>query len=286
MGPHGSEHALREALQQYSFYHVIPLTDHLQTPGIARYQPIQEMVLDALRGIDLRDTRVLDVGCRDGLFAFAAERQGAREVIGIDNDLSPALVEFLIPYFGSRVQAYEMNLYAATPERFGQFDVVIFAGVLYHLRYPFWALKRIGDLLRPGGRLLLETAYLVDDGRHAILFCPVGAESPYEPTSCSFFNLKGLTDTLTGLGWTVETVTRLRPPGRRFELRQRVRVLLGRGRSMLVDRAALTCRWTPERVDPTLARYWNGTHRIHTTMFLPPEADRSGPGEGAPRAQR
>jgi tRNA (mo5U34)-methyltransferase len=43
----------------------------------------------------VRGKRVIDIGCRDGMFSFEAERMGAAEVTGIDNDLSTAAVEFL-----------------------------------------------------------------------------------------------------------------------------------------------------------------------------------------------
>jgi tRNA (mo5U34)-methyltransferase len=97
--------------------------------------------LKYVRSLDLRGKRVLDIGCRDGLFSFAAESMGAIDVIGIDNDLSRGATELLIPYFNSKVRMHQMNLYDLTPERFGTFDVVIFPGVLYHLRYPFWGLR-------------------------------------------------------------------------------------------------------------------------------------------------
>ncbi|MSO30732.1 MAG: hypothetical protein EXQ48_07300 [Acidobacteria bacterium] len=48
--------------------------------------------------------RALDVCCRDGLLSFEAERLASSEVIGIDNDLSLAAVEFLIAFFNSRVR--------------------------------------------------------------------------------------------------------------------------------------------------------------------------------------
>ncbi len=56
------------------------------------------------------------------------------EVIGIDNDLSAGAVEVLLPYFKSKVQMHQFNLYDLTPETFGKFGIVIFPGVLYHLR--------------------------------------------------------------------------------------------------------------------------------------------------------
>ena len=164
----------------------------------------QEKVLKVLRGLDLERKRILDVGCRDGLYSFEAEKRGAAEVIGIDNDLSDGAVNLLIPWFRSRVKMVEMNLLALTPATFSLFDVVIFAGVLYHLRFPFLGLNILRDVLTDGGILLLESAIFVDDNRHALLHCPTSADTPYDPTSVSFFNMKGLIDTLVAFGFQVE----------------------------------------------------------------------------------
>src|SRR5262245_35918551 len=147
-----------EAISRYEFYHIIKLTDTISTPGNPKYVPAQKLCMKYLHSLDLRGKRVLDVGCRDGLFSFAAESMGASEVVGIDNDCSKPATEFLIPFFNSKVRMAQMNLYDLKPSDFGRFDVVIFAGVLYHLRYPFWGLKAIRECLNPEGDLIIETA--------------------------------------------------------------------------------------------------------------------------------
>jgi SAM-dependent methyltransferase len=48
------------------------------------------------------------------------------------------------------------NLYDFAVPSNNRFDLVIFAGVLYHLRFPFLGLKRIADALKPGGRAIIE----------------------------------------------------------------------------------------------------------------------------------
>jgi 2-polyprenyl-3-methyl-5-hydroxy-6-metoxy-1,4-benzoquinol methylase len=93
---------------------------------VAAHVPGQQKTLRALKKIDFAGKRVLDVGCRDGLFSFEAERRGAAEVIGFDNDLSAGAIELLIPYFGSKVRMERMNLLDLKPDTFGTFDVVIF----------------------------------------------------------------------------------------------------------------------------------------------------------------
>lgn len=246
---------LRREMEGLSFYHTIPLTPTLSTPGWPVVIPIVDMTLRALRKLDLRGKRVLDIGCRDGLFCFAAEKLGASEVIGIDNDLDPRVPEFLIRTLRSRVVIKTFNLFDLRPETFGLFDVVIFPGVLYHLRYPFWALKLLRDVTAPAGTLVLETAVLADENRHALLFCPTGAESPYEPTSCTFFNRKGLHDTLTSMGFDIEgweCLMKLPGPAKGAGLPDKPQI----------DRCTTTCRKTALGRDKTNI-YWDGDPNAH-----------------------
>jgi 2-polyprenyl-3-methyl-5-hydroxy-6-metoxy-1,4-benzoquinol methylase len=268
------DHTIQQTLGRYKFYHVLPVTDTIRTAGWAPpvVQRTQAMVLNALRTLNVGGKRVLDVGCRDGLFSFEAEKLGAGEVIAIDNDLSRGAVEFLIPYFRSQVQMHELNLYDLTPDHFGLFDVVVCAGVLYHLRFPFWGLQRIRSVVRPGGTVLFETAVVHDDHPHALLYCPFGADSPYEPTSCSFYNVKGLFDSFRSLGLTPMRVEYLHSDPRHLNrvwprFRRRLRAFLRGPQPLAVDRTVVTCRATA--VDPAIANgrvlnYWHTTHDVHT----------------------
>ena len=257
-----NDEQIQENLRKYQFYHVIRLKDGIYTPGFQQYVQGQEVVLRSLRSLDLRGKRVLDIGCRDGLFCFEAEKMGASEIIGIDNDLSVAATEFLIPYFNSKVKMVELNVYDLLPETFGKFDVVIFAGVLYHLRYPFWALRRVREILADGGQLIIETAILDAWHNHALVYCPIGSESPYEPTSVTFFNTKGLIDTLYSLGISVRSVDSGKASDFKWQLSRLVTRLRKR---MPVKRATLTCELTFEPVNRFNTSYWNNTHKFHST---------------------
>jgi SAM-dependent methyltransferase len=259
-------------MAKYRFYHIIRLTDRLVTPGNPKYVSTQRLVLDALGKMDLNGKRVLDIGCRDGLFSFEAERRGASEVIAIDNNLSRPAVEFLIPYFGSRVHMHEKNVLDLQPDTFGKFDVIVFAGVLYHLRYPFWALRLVRDLLADGGTLILETAVWRGDRHHAMLYCPVEDESPYEATSCTFFNEKGLRATLESLGFSVEApryrsqtepVKDLLREAKQWMIRLSKR-LNGLHVRTGIDRGLFVCTLSRLAENQMVARYWEGTHDIHT----------------------
>jgi tRNA (mo5U34)-methyltransferase len=93
---------------------------------------------------DLTGMSVLDVGCNAGFYSIAMKRRGACRVLGIDHDeqyLEQA--RFAAQVLDLDISFRQMSVYevAALNE---QFDLVLFMGVLYHLRHPLLAL----DLLR------------------------------------------------------------------------------------------------------------------------------------------
>jgi 2-polyprenyl-3-methyl-5-hydroxy-6-metoxy-1,4-benzoquinol methylase len=191
---------LQARLGDYRWYHRIAITKQTATPSWGEVEQAHPPVLRLMNKIDFRGKRVVDVGCRDGLFSFQAERLGAAEVLGIDTSLSLGATELLIPFFKSRVQMREMSLFDLRTDQHGVFDVVLFPGVLYHLRYPFSALKTLSDLLPDGGRMIVETIIFADADKRALLFCPLKKDHPWKRSSITFFNRKGLIDSLTSFG--------------------------------------------------------------------------------------
>ena len=200
--PAGSltEAEIRARLGDYRWYHRIAITPETSTPSWGEVERYHPPVLRLMSKVDFRGKRVVDIGCRDGLFSFQAERCGAAEVLAIDTSLSLGAVELLIPFFKSRVQMREMSLFDLHTDQHGVFDVVLFPGVLYHLRYPFSALKTLSDLLPDGGRMIIETVIFADDDKRALLFCPLKKDHPWKKSSVTLFNRKGLIDSLTTFG--------------------------------------------------------------------------------------
>src|SRR6185312_6434904 len=90
---------------------------------------------------DLKGARVLDIGTWDGWFAFEMERRGA-EVVAIDCWDNPKFHE-IHQVLGSRAEHRVMDVYDLTPATVGRFDIVLFMGVLYHLKHPLRALERV-----------------------------------------------------------------------------------------------------------------------------------------------
>ncbi|MGY4461465.1 tRNA (mo5U34)-methyltransferase [Bradyrhizobium sp. LB13.1] len=95
---------------------------------------------------------VLDIGCNAGFYAMEMKRRGAERVLGLDTDdeyLEQA--RFAAEVNGLRIEFRKMSAYDVGQLR-EKFDLVIFMGVLYHLRHPLLALDLIhehvaGDLL-------------------------------------------------------------------------------------------------------------------------------------------
>jgi tRNA (mo5U34)-methyltransferase len=89
---------------------------------------------------DLTGKRVLDVGTWDGWFAIEMARRGA-EVVAIDRFENPRFYEAR-DLTGARVDYRIMSVYDLDPNRLGRFDIVLFLGVLYHLKHPLLGLER------------------------------------------------------------------------------------------------------------------------------------------------
>ena len=195
---------LLKSIAEYSFFQTIDLGDGIKTPGRPT-TPKQKQVLALIESMNLDGKRAIDIGCANGLFAFAAEKRGASEVLAVDHTKNniECLEKVLIPHLNSNVKAMQVNVLDLDPQIHGTFDLVIFSGVLYHLRYPFWALKIIREILNDGGTLILETGIHEDFNRTALMYCPKPADSPQSSrggNACTFFNEKALYETLAFFG--------------------------------------------------------------------------------------
>jgi len=139
------------------WYHQIEFAPGIVTPGQhpskRMLQNLDEMGLPG----DCTGLRVLDVGCRDGFFTFEMERRGA-DILGIDYAV-PEATGFPIgaKIFGSHAPYRIENVYHLNPEEHGHFDVVLFLGVIYHLRNPLLALDAVRSVTKPGGLIFVTS---------------------------------------------------------------------------------------------------------------------------------
>ncbi len=141
------------------WFHNLHLPDGTQTaPGhfLGDFPTFKwEQIRDHLP-FDLRGWTALDIGCNAGFYSFELARRGAT-VTGIDHDphyLRQA--RWAAGQYGleGQVRFLEMQVYdlAATPEKY---DLVLFMGVLYHLRYPLLGLDIVAR--KVGRRMIFQT---------------------------------------------------------------------------------------------------------------------------------
>jgi len=154
-----------------NWYHRIEVMPGVVTPGIHD----STTALNHLDQLGLprncSGLRVLDIGCRDGFFSFEMERRGA-EVVGMDY-VNPTNTGFSLAskLLGSKVNYLieNVNNISGCAGKIGSCDIVLFLGVLYHLRNPLAALDEIHSVTKPGTLLFLETqlldrAFMLGDG--------------------------------------------------------------------------------------------------------------------------
>jgi tRNA (mo5U34)-methyltransferase len=153
--PMNRDEWLRSQIEKEGYWFLeIDLGNGIVTPGWSN--PKQEKLPQFGLPDDMSGMRVLDIGCAEGFFSFEAERRGAREVIAIDA-FPESIRRFNIcrTALDSSVNGVLASVYDVDRARFGTFDLVMFFGVLYHLRHPLLALEKVAAVT--AGTLLLQT---------------------------------------------------------------------------------------------------------------------------------
>src|SRR5215472_15157125 len=93
---------------------------------------------------------VLDIGSWDGFFSFEAEKRGAARVLATDHFCwsgpgwgTKAGFDYIHHQTGSKVESLDIDVPQISPETVGTFDVVLFLGVLYHVKDPLRCLEMV-----------------------------------------------------------------------------------------------------------------------------------------------
>lgn len=176
------------------WYHTLDLGQGVVTDGFCKSYLAQDQ-LPSFEG-----RTVLDIGAWDGYYSFLAERRGAARVVAMDHyawgvdfarrnpywqechdrgvlpDHSRDTTEFWNPElpgrrgfdlareaYRSKVEPVVADFTSADPADIGTFDIVLFLGVLYHLKEPLHALETVRRLTH--GVAVIETEALLLPGR-------------------------------------------------------------------------------------------------------------------------
>jgi tRNA (mo5U34)-methyltransferase len=154
------------------------------TPGLVPVAWQQQMLRD-IRLPNLKGKSVLDIGTFDGFFAFEAERRGASRVVALDHYVWERRIDKCIAYWQernargestrsaefdqfidrenlpgkiafdtahrllcSKVEPVVADFMTMDLRDLGEFDVVLYLGVLYHMTDPLGALSRVAQVTR------------------------------------------------------------------------------------------------------------------------------------------
>lgn len=140
-------------LNNPQWYHTFTFPDGTTTEGVQN-SPAVLKTLDAL-GLpaDMTGLSVLDVGANDGFYSIECARRGA-SVTAIDFAPAHANFDYAVAQFGLALTCQRMSVYDVDSTAY---DVILFLGVFYHLRYPLLALDILARACQQGGLLFVET---------------------------------------------------------------------------------------------------------------------------------
>ncbi len=143
------------------WFHSFDLGDGEVNNGIKPIEVLQREA-DAILGEDLTGRTVLDIGAWDGFFSFEAERRGAARVVATDHFCwsgegwgNRQGFDYIHARRNSSVEAIDADVLSLPGRGLGQFDTVLFLGVLYHLKDPYTGLEAAAAMCRD--HLVVET---------------------------------------------------------------------------------------------------------------------------------
>jgi tRNA (mo5U34)-methyltransferase len=137
----------RRVAELGQWFHNIDL-DGVQTAPdhfLGDYPSFKWRMFEASIPANLSGKTVLDVGCNAGFYSIQMKRRGAARVVAIDSDpVYLAQARFAAEVSRVEIDFRQLDLYeiAVLQEKF---DLVLFMGVLYHLRHPLLALDLLHE---------------------------------------------------------------------------------------------------------------------------------------------
>ncbi|MBF0469179.1 MAG: tRNA 5-methoxyuridine(34)/uridine 5-oxyacetic acid(34) synthase CmoB [Desulfamplus sp.] len=118
----------------------------------------------------LQNRRILDIGSSNGYYMFRMAAHNPVMILGLEPQYA-----FYFQYLALQRYLNIENVFCL-PVTFDElpvmsryFDTVFCMGVLYHRKSPIDMLKKINDLMRPGGELILENL-IIESDEHICLF--------------------------------------------------------------------------------------------------------------------
>ncbi len=177
---------LLKKINSLPWFHQIDLGNGILTPGRTPQKELQAMAKTIFERSLVQKT-VLDIGCYDGFYSFEANKRGAKRVLATDffmwqhDARCREAFEIARAYVAPDTEDKVIDIPDLSTESVGQFDIVLFLGVFYHLRHPFLTLEQIAKLA--SDTLVVETHLdAIEIERPAMIFYPT-TELNNDPTN-------------------------------------------------------------------------------------------------------
>lgn len=195
-----------QLLAERHWFHSVALADGTMTAGTKPHDILRSEEAIVFRD-DLTGKSVLDIGAWDGYFSFAAERRGAASVLSTDHFSwsgpgwgDKAGYDLLHCALDSACASLDVDVFALDPQQLGQFDVVLFLGVLYHLKDPLGGLEKAAAMSRD--LLIIETETTHNYSDEPLMRYYVGSEMNNDTTNYWAPNLACVQAMLKDLGYS------------------------------------------------------------------------------------
>lgn len=170
--------AAQARLDAHIFHHGIDFGDGLVAKSSAPPDFIDQMGSALFEPLDLTGKSMLDIGAWTGAYSFEAKWRGAKRVVASDH------YAWTHPHFRGReafnlalsltgldIEPRQIDLPDITPQSVGEFDIVLFAGVFYHLLDPIHLTRQVSECA--AHLFILETHHdALKNGRPSMIFYP------------------------------------------------------------------------------------------------------------------
>lgn len=164
--------SLKERFAAHRWFHSIDFGDFASSGRFPAGQA-QNLTLfgfmDMVKHIDLAGMSILDIGTVDGLASFGMKARGAARVVATDSVQMDTFVE------GREALGLDIEYHTGVqikdfPRLFGpaSFDVILCAGVIYHMFNPVSAFLECRKIIKEGGLLFMETPFYAEEERACI----------------------------------------------------------------------------------------------------------------------
>lgn len=121
-------------------------------------------------GLDFRGDHILDIGCGNGYYLWRMLGAGASLVLGMEPFLAYVWQFLIAKRYLSHLNAFVLPFgLEALPKGNLSMDTVFSMGVLYHRKSPIDHLLDLRTLVKPGGRVILETLIIEGENNQVLV---------------------------------------------------------------------------------------------------------------------